>query len=94
MVTQNHFVIPATVLEKFRFQRVSLLPLSTVQLNIAQYSVSHLLEHLQVELTSILIFHCLPDSNWPEGNLAEAARQLGHPVDSYNLPTTFDREFR
>ena len=23
MVTQNHFVIPATVLEKFRFQRVS-----------------------------------------------------------------------
>ena len=30
MVTQNHFVIPATVLEKFRFQRVSLEPLSTV----------------------------------------------------------------
>ena len=24
MVTENHFVIPATVLDKFRFQRVSL----------------------------------------------------------------------
>ena len=30
MVTQNHFVIPATVFEKFRFQRVSLKPLFNV----------------------------------------------------------------
>ena len=41
MVTQNHFEMPATVLEKFRFQRLSLKPLSTVIGKDEQYLRHH-----------------------------------------------------
>ena len=53
MVTQNHFVMPATDLEKFRFQRVSLLPLKTVTL----YRVVHLVgDHILMTLKYELHF--------------------------------------
>ena len=55
MVTQNHFVIPATVLEKFIFQRVSLLPLSTAHES-TLFIVALKLNHTKLEIMNI--YYC------------------------------------